>query len=323
MWDLLHAWREWLAGHDTTQLRVFGVAVLWWGRLGKTLEFLGGLTVVIDLLGRARMEAFHATLRGRRARLVGRLRETRSRLVARLRGAPRREAPARSTPVRPPGLRACHRAGTVAAAVFLLLRYFGNAHDPMPTPVFVVLSFALVAPLAGVALGELAYLIGLLLLEALAAAVSGKRATSGDKKSFQAVLKHNHAQLRARWRGARTPGAPPPPPKTTAASPDPPGLRAFLIGGIVAVGLFLFVTEHYVDAPPNDPMPLPLLIAVTATVVGGLLGGGGYLLAILLLEAFVVTTLGQLKSREGLESRLKWFGLAIFVVGFSMDLLSS
>ncbi|MFI5610074.1 hypothetical protein [Amycolatopsis sp. NPDC051903] len=35
MGDLLHAWREWLAGHDTAQLPVFGVPVLCWGRLGK------------------------------------------------------------------------------------------------------------------------------------------------------------------------------------------------------------------------------------------------------------------------------------------------
>jgi hypothetical protein len=192
MWDLLHAWREWLAGHDTTQLRVFGIVVLWWGRIGKTLEFLGGLTVVIDLLGRARMEQFHQTLRRRRARLLARLR--------------RRAKPAVSR--------------------------------------------------------------------------------SGDSTVW----------------------------------------RAAFVVGTVAMGLFILVGEHYARAG-SDPMPLPVLllfIVLAAPTLGGfVLGAAGYLVGLLLVEAFVVTTLGQLKTRAGLESQLKWIGLAIFMFGFSLDLLSS
>ncbi|WP_326834720.1 hypothetical protein VSH64_07290 [Amycolatopsis rhabdoformis] len=193
MWDLLHAWREWLAGHDTAQLRVFGVTVLWWGRLGKTLEFLGGLTVVLDLLGRQRMESVHAALRARRRRLVNRLRR---------RPAP---PPARS-----------------------------DAHEQ--------------------------------------------------------------------------------------------GLRVAWSLGTIFVGLFVFAGTHYAYAPPNDPMPVGvvvLFVALAAPILGGLVGGGGYLLGLLLVEGLVVTTLGQLPTREGLESRLKWLGLGIFVFGFSLDLLSS
>ncbi|MGW4488082.1 hypothetical protein ACWEOE_30075 [Amycolatopsis sp. NPDC004368] len=191
MWDLLHAWHEWLAGHDTAQLRVFGVTVLWWGRLGKTLEFLGGLTVVIDLLGRQRMTVVHAALRDRRQRLVDRLR--------------RRPVPAR--PAREEGLRVAWWVGTIV------------------------------------------------------------------------------------------------------------------------MGLFIFVATHYAYAPPGDPMPagvVVLFIAVAAPTLGGfVVGGGGYLVGLLLVEGFVVTTLGQLPTREGLESRLKWIGLVVFVFGFSLDLLSS
>jgi hypothetical protein len=193
VWDLLHAWREWLAGHDITQIRLFGIEILWWGRIGKTLEFLGGLTVVVDLLGRARMAAFHDTLRRRRVRLIARLRRDK------------------------------------------------------------------------------------------------------DKPAGH--------------------------PKTG----DPAGLRGFVVAGALAVGLFVFVGEHYAGLG-GDPMPTPLLvamIAILAPTVGGMAGLVGYLAGLLLLEAFAVTTLGQLRTREGLESRLKWIGLAIFVAGFSMDLLSS
>jgi hypothetical protein len=199
MWDLLHAWREWLAGHDITHLRVFGIEVRWWGRLGKMLEFLGGLTVVIDLLGRERMEGFHTTLRRRRARLLARLR--------------------------------------------------GNPTADGEIPVKTV-----------------------------------------DRKTAHET-----------------------------------GLRVAFIVGTVAMGLFIAVAEHY--AHQGDPMPIPVLLLVIATAApslgGFVLGWAGYLLGLLLLEAFVVTTLGQLKTREGLESRLKLIGLAIFIAGFSMDLLSS
>ena len=206
MWDLLHAWREWFAGHDTAQLRVFGLAVLWWGRIWKTLEFLGGLTVVIDLLGRKRMETFHASLRHRRRRL----------------------------------------ARWVPYWVWAVLR------RPVP---------AGAAPVAA-------------------------RPEAHEK-----------------------------------------GLRVAWFTGTAVLAFFLFAETHYAYAPPNDPMPLPIelmLIVILSPLVGGVvLGGGGYVLGLLLVEAFVVTTLGQLRTREGLESRLKWIGLAIFVFGFSMDLLSS
>ncbi|MEU4667642.1 hypothetical protein AB0F91_06670 [Amycolatopsis sp. NPDC023774] len=206
MWDLLHAWREWLAGHDTAQLRVFGIAVLWWGRIGKTLEFLGGLTVVIDLLGRQRMETFHASLRHRRRRL----------------------------------------ARWVPYWVWTLLR------RPVPA------------------------------------------------------------------------GAAPEPARPEAHEK---GLRVAWFAGTAAMAILLYAGVHYLYAPPSDPMPWPvalMFITIAAPTVGGLvLGGGGYVLGLLLVEAFVVTTLGQLRTREGLESRLKWIGLVIFVFGFSLDLLSS
>ncbi|MFF4597264.1 hypothetical protein [Amycolatopsis sp. NPDC001319] len=326
MWDLLHAWREWFAGHDTTQLRVFGIAVLWWGRLGKTLEFVGGLTVVIDLLGRTKMAAFHTILRTRRTQLISRLRRWLT---------PRRKSPVRpvrSTPLRPPGLQAFHRAGAVAAAVLLFIRYLDGSDDPIASTVLVLLCLSFAAFLAGIGLGEAGYLITLVLLTALVAAtlhLLGPRESAAVTRmeAFHATLRDCRAQLHARWQGARTPGEEPPAPQPDPPRGDTPAFRAFVIAGTVVMGLFLFVSAHYQYAPPNDPMPLPVLVALIAilspTIGGVVLGGGGYLLSLLVLEGLVVTTLGHLRTRAGLESRLKWIGLGVFVVGFSMDLLSS
>ncbi len=326
MWDLLHAWREWLAGHDTTQLRVFGIPVLWWGRFGKTLEFFGGLTVVVDLLGRTRMEAFHANLRKRRARLGATARRWRT---PHRKSSPR---PAMARPVRPPGLIAFHRVGAILVAVVLVVRYFQGGGGSITSTVLVMLSFSLSAFVLGIGLGEIGYLISLVLLTGLVGMTvhllePGEGRFITGLAAIHAALRDCRAQLRARWQGARTPGKEPPAPQANSNQRDPSGFRVFFIAGTVLMGLFLFVAAHYAYAPPNDPMPVPLLVALivvlSPTIGGGVVGVGGYLLCLLLLEGLVVTTLGQLKTRAGLESRLKWIGLAVFVVGFSMDLLSS
>jgi hypothetical protein len=318
MWDLLHAWREWLAGHDTTELRVFGIVVLWWGRLGKTLEFLGGLTVVIDILGRTRMEAFHTHLRNRRLRVVSTIRRTGRRRSERW-------VPARL--VHPPGLIAFHRVGTIALLVFVV---YWRVAGTVATQVVAKLSLAFGAFVFGVPLGELSYVISLVLLNGLVAAAlhllaSSETTAIAKLTALHATLLGWRAQLRARWQGERIPatGPPPPPPKEGY----PPGLRAFVIAGALVTGFLMFATAHYQDASPhNDPTPIFVVvvtIAVGAFLGGIVLGGGGYLVCLLLLEGLVVTTLGQLKTSAGLESRLKWIGLVLFVIGFSMDLLSS
>ena len=68
--DWLHAWREWLAGHDTRHLVIQGTSILWWGRVGKVLELLGAVTVAIDLAGPTHMEQFRSALTARRSLII-------------------------------------------------------------------------------------------------------------------------------------------------------------------------------------------------------------------------------------------------------------
>ncbi len=60
LWD---AWREWAAGRSTLDLEVWGLEVVWWGRLGKILQFVGALTVVLDIIGPERLIGFGQSLR--------------------------------------------------------------------------------------------------------------------------------------------------------------------------------------------------------------------------------------------------------------------
>jgi hypothetical protein len=42
---------------------LWGIRVLWWGRLGKLAQLLGALTIVIEIIGPTRLRSFGASLR--------------------------------------------------------------------------------------------------------------------------------------------------------------------------------------------------------------------------------------------------------------------
>lgn len=49
--NLLEAWRLWGQGSQLESATLWGLSLLWWGRIGKLLQFAGALTVVLDLIG--------------------------------------------------------------------------------------------------------------------------------------------------------------------------------------------------------------------------------------------------------------------------------
>jgi hypothetical protein len=63
--SLISAWRAWWEGSPMPDLTVWGLRLLWWGRLGKMGEFLGGLTVLLDIIGSERLRAWGRNLRDR------------------------------------------------------------------------------------------------------------------------------------------------------------------------------------------------------------------------------------------------------------------
>lgn len=61
--ELVTAWRAWWSGASVGDYPLWGFDVTFWGRLGKGLQFLAGLVVILDLLSPNRLRARGATAR--------------------------------------------------------------------------------------------------------------------------------------------------------------------------------------------------------------------------------------------------------------------
>ncbi len=80
--SFLHAWQLWAAGKSLIGYSLWGMPMLWWGRIGKLAEFSGGLAAVIDIVGPERFAAWGEKLKNRP---VSPKRRTFERTVARTR----------------------------------------------------------------------------------------------------------------------------------------------------------------------------------------------------------------------------------------------
>ena len=55
----LDAWAHWAAGDSTLRnADLWGLPVLWWGRIGKVAAFLAGMTLIMDIIGPERLRKF-------------------------------------------------------------------------------------------------------------------------------------------------------------------------------------------------------------------------------------------------------------------------
>ena len=62
--SLIEAWRLWWSGASVLNFSLLGIPVLWLGRGGKFIEFIGAATVVADIIGPDKLRAFATQLRG-------------------------------------------------------------------------------------------------------------------------------------------------------------------------------------------------------------------------------------------------------------------
>ncbi|MCV9389051.1 hypothetical protein [Reichenbachiella ulvae] len=61
--DFIKAWELWFQGVGLTNYRLFGVSIFWLGRIGKIIQFLGGLMVIFEIIGFTRLSKFSANLK--------------------------------------------------------------------------------------------------------------------------------------------------------------------------------------------------------------------------------------------------------------------
>ncbi len=56
------AWKHWFDGETIGQMKLWGVSIFWWGRIGKLLQFLGGITIIAEIIGVTRLRKFGESL---------------------------------------------------------------------------------------------------------------------------------------------------------------------------------------------------------------------------------------------------------------------
>ena len=59
--QLLRFWGKWLDNTLAPGTELGGWPILYWGRSGKILEFIAGLTIILDLAGEERVDRWHAS----------------------------------------------------------------------------------------------------------------------------------------------------------------------------------------------------------------------------------------------------------------------
>jgi hypothetical protein len=75
---LPQAWSYWWQGcHLDEHLRMWGLYMLWWARIGKLLQCVAGLTIIAEIIGPERLRAFGNSLHNR-VTLDGAVAHTRS-----------------------------------------------------------------------------------------------------------------------------------------------------------------------------------------------------------------------------------------------------
>ena len=62
--NLLTAWQRWLSGETLTAVNLWGLPILWWGRIGLIAQFVAALTIATEIIGPERLRAFGKQLHG-------------------------------------------------------------------------------------------------------------------------------------------------------------------------------------------------------------------------------------------------------------------
>ncbi|NJP09061.1 MAG: hypothetical protein HC866_05870 [Leptolyngbyaceae cyanobacterium RU_5_1] len=62
--SIFEAWALWWSGHLSPHSTIWGVSIFWWGRLGRTMQFVGAVTIIADIIGPEKIRKFGSSLQG-------------------------------------------------------------------------------------------------------------------------------------------------------------------------------------------------------------------------------------------------------------------
>lgn len=61
--DLVEAWTLWFSGGITQDFTLWGKNLVYWGRIGKSIQFIAFLTIIAEIIGQARLKRWGNNLR--------------------------------------------------------------------------------------------------------------------------------------------------------------------------------------------------------------------------------------------------------------------
>lgn len=61
--NLFDAWKAWIKCTSIQDSYLWGIKIIWWGRLGKIAQFLGGMTILVDIIGTDRVKDYAQSLK--------------------------------------------------------------------------------------------------------------------------------------------------------------------------------------------------------------------------------------------------------------------
>ena len=56
--NYLEAWQLWFSGQQTNGFLLWGLQILWWGRIGKVIQLVSALAILVEIIGVERVRTF-------------------------------------------------------------------------------------------------------------------------------------------------------------------------------------------------------------------------------------------------------------------------
>ena len=63
--ELGELWSLWVSSNVSPNTPLWGVSLLWWGRIGKIIQFVGAALIIAEIIGAERLRSFGSSLHGK------------------------------------------------------------------------------------------------------------------------------------------------------------------------------------------------------------------------------------------------------------------